>query len=196
MKTFKLQGNPREVSNKQATKVLRRNFDVPCILYGPGVENILFSVNAKELQQITHTPNSYIIELEIGGKNYLSVFHDAQYHPVTDEPLHADFLAISDNKPVAINVPVVITGSSEGVREGGKLILITRKVRIAAALQNLPDTITVDISGLKMGKTIVAGDLKSDNIQILTPKTTIICAVKLTRAAIGAAAVAATTTTK
>ncbi len=193
MKTFKLQGKPREVSNKQATKVLRRNFDVPCVLYGNGIEkNILFSVNAKELQQISHTPNSYIVELEVAGKSYLSVFHAAQYHPLTDEPLHVDFLSVTETKPVSINVPIVITGNSEGVREGGKLILTTRKLKISADLKNLPDTITVDITGLKMGKTIVAGDLKYDNIQILTPKTTIICAVKLTRAAIGAAAAATT----
>jgi len=103
-----------------------------------------------------------------------------------------DFLSVTETKPVSINVPIVITGNSEGVREGGKLILTTRKLKISADLKNLPDTITVDITGLKMGKTIVAGDLKYDNIQILTPKTTIICAVKLTRAAIGAAAAATT----
>jgi len=190
MKTIKLQGKPREISNKQATKTLRRNFEVPCILYGKDVKNLLFSVNAKELLLIVNTPNAYIIELEIAGKTYLAVHHAAQYHPLTDEPLHVDFLAVDKNKPVAINVPIVITGNSEGVREGGKLILTTRKVRISAELKNLPDTVTVDVTDLKMGKTIVAGDLKFDNIQVLTPKTTIICAVKLTRAAVGAAAVA------
>lgn len=190
MKTIKLQGNPREVSNKQATKILRREGKVPCVLYGQGVENLLFSVNAKELLLIVNTPNTYIIELKIGGKKHLAVHHAAQYHPLTDEPLHVDFLAVNEKKPVAVNVPVVITGNSEGVREGGKLILTTRKIRIASELKNLPDTVTVDITDLKMGKTIVAGDLKFDNIQVLTPKTTIICAVRLTRAAVGAAATA------
>ncbi len=190
MKTIKLNGNLREISNKQATKTLRRNAQVPCILYGKGVENILFSVDEKELLLTINTPNSYIFELEIAGKQYLAVRHCAQYHPVTDEPLHIDFLAVSADKPVAIDVPVIITGNSEGVREGGKLILTTRKVKISADLKNLPDTVTVDITNLKMGKTIVAGDLKYDNIQVLTPKNTIICAVKMTRAAIGAAAAA------
>ncbi|MFA6335034.1 MAG: 50S ribosomal protein L25 [Bacteroidales bacterium] len=194
MKTIKLQGNSRVVSNKQATKTLRRKAQVPCVLYGKGIENLLFSVDEKELLLTINTPNSYIFELEIDGKNWLAVRHSAQYHPVTDKPLHIDFLAVSEDKPVAIEVPVVITGNSEGVREGGKLILNTRKVKIAAELKNLPDTVTVDITNLKLGKTIVAGDLKFDNIQVLTPKNTIICAVKTTRAAIGTTAAAATTT--
>jgi large subunit ribosomal protein L25 len=88
-------------------------------------------------------------------------------------------------------VPVVIKGNSDGVRQGGKLILTTRKVKISAALKDLPDNIDIDITDLKIGKSIVAGDIKLEKIQVLTPKTTIICSVKMTRAAIGAAAAAA-----
>lgn len=187
MKTFKLQGTPRTVSNKQAVKTLRRNGNVPCVLYGQGMDNLLFSVSAKELKQVTDTPNSYIVELEVEGKNYSSIFHMAQYHPVTDEPLHVDFIAVSEDRPISINVPVFITGNSEGVRQGGKLTQSIRKLRVAALMKYLPDNLTIDITDLKLGKTITAGDLKYDNIQILTPKNTIICSVKITRAAIGAA---------
>ncbi|MCK9304547.1 MAG: 50S ribosomal protein L25 [Bacteroidales bacterium] len=192
MKTFKLKGEPRKVSNKQAVKTLRRNAGVPCILYGKGIDNLLFSVNAKELKQITDTPNSYIIELEVEGKTYMSIFHMAQYHPVTDEPLHIDFIAVSEDKPINIDVPVFITGNSEGVRQGGKMTQSVRKLRISALMKDLPDSLTIDITDLKLGKTITAGDLKYDNIQILTPKSTIICSVKMTRAAIGAAAAEST----
>jgi len=191
MKTFNLKGTPRSVSNKQAIKTLRRNGEVPCVLYGAGIENVLFAVNAKELLLVTNTPNSYIIELEIADKKYTAVYHTAQFHPVTDEALHVDFLSVSADKPVSINVPIVITGNSEGVRQGGKLSVSARKLKVSALMANLPDTLTVDITNLSLGKTIVAGDLKYDNIQILSPKSTIICAVKMTRAAIGAAAAAA-----
>ncbi|MEA5006548.1 MAG: 50S ribosomal protein L25 [Rikenellaceae bacterium] len=191
MKTFNLKGTPRSVSNKQAVKTLRRNGEVPCVLYGAGIENVLFSVNAKELLLVTNTPNSYIVELEIADKKYTAVYHTAQFHPVTDEALHVDFLAVSAEKPVSINVPIIITGNSEGVRQGGKLSVSARKLRVSALMANLPDTLTVDITNLSLGKTIVAGDLQYDNIQILSPKSTIICAVKMTRAAIGAAAAAA-----
>ncbi|NCB97841.1 MAG: 50S ribosomal protein L25 [Bacteroidia bacterium] len=191
MKTFNLKGTPRSVSNKQAIKTLRRNGEVPCVLYGAGIENVLFSVDAKELLLVTNTPNSYIVELEIADKKYTAVYHTAQFHPVTDEALHVDFLAVSAEKPVSINVPIIITGNSEGVRQGGKLSVSARKLKVSALMANLPDTLTVDITNLSLGKTIVAGDLKYDNIQILSPKSTIICAVKMTRAAIGAAAAAA-----
>ena len=159
--------------------------------YGHSDENVLFSVDAKELLLVTNTPNSYIVELEIADKKYTAVYHTAQFHPVTDETLHVDFLAVSAEKPVSINVPIIITGNSEGVRQGGKLSVSARKLKVSALMANLPDTLTVDITNLSLGKTIVAGDLKYDNIQILSPKSTIICAVKMTRAAIGAAAAAA-----
>jgi len=191
MKTFNLKGTPRSVSNKQAIKTLRRNGEVPCVLYGAGIENVLFSVDAKELLLVTNTPNSYIVELEIADKKYTAVYHTAQFHPVTDETLHVDFLSVSADKPVSINVPIIITGNSEGVRQGGKLSVSARKLKVSALMANLPDTLTVDITNLSLGKTIVAGDLKYENIQILSPKSTIICAVKMTRAAIGAAAAAA-----
>jgi large subunit ribosomal protein L25 len=140
------------------------------------------------LLQVTNTPYSYIIDLHIGNKTYKAIYHIAQFHPVTDDALHVDFMAVSEDKPIAINVPVVITGNSEGVRQGGKLSITTRKLRISALLKFLPDNLPVDITDLKLGKTITAGDLKYDNIQIVTPKSTIICSVKMTRAAIGAAA--------
>ncbi|MDX9782689.1 MAG: 50S ribosomal protein L25 [Bacteroidales bacterium] len=192
MKTIQLSGLPRKVSNKQAVKTLRREERVPCVLYGENIkENILFSIDKKELGQIIYTPNAYIIELSIDGKNYLATFHSSQYHPVTDEPLHVDFLSIAEGKPVTIQVPILLKGNSDGVKQGGKLMQSTRKVKVSATLDKLPDTIDVDITNLKLGKTIVAGELSYEGIQILTPKSTIICAVKMTRAAIGAAAAAA-----
>ena len=105
--------------------------------------------------------------------------------------MHIDFFSITADKPVVINIPIVIKGNSEGVRQGGKLIVSTRKLKVSAMLDKLPDTLEVDITNLKLGKTIVAGELSYDNIQILTPKAAIICAVKMTRAALGAAAAAA-----
>ncbi|MHC1780699.1 MAG: 50S ribosomal protein L25 [Bacteroidales bacterium] len=191
MKTISLKGNPREITRKSETKAMRRGNQIPCVIYGQGVQNVHFSVYDRDLLQIMNTPNAYIIELNIEGKVYNAVYHAAQFHPVTDEPLHVDFLAVNETKPVVISVPVIVTGNSEGVRQGGKLILNTRKLKISAKMSDLPDSITVDVTNLSIGKSISAGDVKVDNVQILTPKTTIICAVKMTRAAIGAAAAAA-----
>lgn len=190
METITLKGKSRKIGKKADVKQLRRAGEVPCVFYGHNVENIAFSVDAKDLKKITHTPKSYLINLEVDGQSHLCVFHQIQYHPVTDEALHVDFLAISSEKPVVIDVPVVIEGNSEGVKQGGKLLVSARKLKISAPIDLLPDELKVDITNLQLGKTIVAGDLSYEGIQIVSPKSTIICAVKMTRAALGAAAAA------
>lgn len=182
MKHLSLKGQGRKVGNKQTIKTIRREGNVPCNLYGAGVENILFSVSAKDLKALTHTPNSYIVELDIDGQVRLAVLHELQFHPVTDETLHVDFLAVDEAKPVTIDVPVVVTGHAEGVKLGGKLLVSARKLRVSALLNNLPDTLEVDCTPLGIGKQIVAGDLKFDGVNIVSPKATIICSVRPTRA--------------
>ena len=187
MKQITLQGICRTGNDRAAIKALRKEGRVPCVYYGNGVENTLFSVSAKDLETITNTPNSYIIELDVEGKKQLVVLHDIQYHPVTDKALHVDFLAIREDKPVVINVPVSITGNSIGVRQGGKLMVSTRKLKVSGMIKDLPDKLDIDITDLNLGKQIVAGDLHYDNIQIVSPKATIICSIRMTRAAAAAA---------
>ena len=183
MKHIELKGVVREAGNKATVKSIRKQGLVPCNIYGSGIENVLFTVTAKDLRALTHTPNSYIVELELNdGKKFKAVLHEVQWHPVTDEALHVDFLAITDDKPVVIDVPVVITGHSEGVKLGGKLLVSSRKLRISALIENLPDSLEVDTTHLTIGKQIVAGDLHYDNINIVSPKGTIICSVRATRA--------------
>ncbi len=188
MKHITLRGEIREKSRKSATKGIRREGSVPCVLYGNGMENVLFTVTAKDLQTLTHTPSSYIVDLEISGKSYLAIIHDLQFHPVTDATIHADFLAISADKPVAINVPISIVGNSEGVKQGGKLMIDSRKLRVAGLPDAIPDVLDVDITELQLGKQIVAGDLSFEGVQIVSPKGTAVCTVKHTRAALAAAA--------
>lgn len=183
MKHIDLKGTIREVGNKDAVKAIRKAGLVPCNIYGLGMENILFTINAKDLKNITHTPNSYIIDLELNdGKKFFAVLHEVQWHPVTDEALHVDFLAVSEEKPVTIDVPVKITGHSEGVKMGGKLLVSSRKLRISAHLHELPDLLEVDTTSLRIGKQIVAGDLHYEGVTIVSPKATIICSVRPTRA--------------
>lgn len=183
MQHIELKGQLRQVGNKAAVKAIRREGLVPCNLYGNGIENVLFTVDAKDLKTVTNTPNSYIIDLVLdNGEKYACILHEAQWHPVTDEALHVDFLAVAEDKPVTIAVPVRITGHSEGVKLGGKLKVSVRKLKISALPANLPDELTVDVTSLQIGKRIVAGDLSFENVTIVSPKVTIICAVLATRA--------------
>ena len=183
MKHIELNGQVREAGNKAAVKAIRRAGQVPCNIYGLGMENILFSVDAQDLKTITHTPNSYIIDLKLNdGRGGCAVLHEVQYHPVTDEALHVDFLAVNEEKPVTIEVPVIVTGHAEGVKMGGKLLVSSRKLRVSAMMANLPDLLEVDSTHLMIGKQIVAGDLNYEGVTIVSPKATIICSVRPTRA--------------
>ena len=183
MKHIELKGQVREAGNKAAVKAVRRAGQVPCNIYGLGLENILFTIDAKDLKTITHTPNSYIIDLHLSdGRNGFAVIHEVQYHPVTDEALHVDFLFVTEDKPVTIEVPVLVTGHAEGVKMGGKLLVSSRKLRVSAMMDKLPDVLEVDSTELKIGKQIVAGDLNYDGVTIVSPRATIICSVRPTRA--------------
>ena len=183
MKHIELKGQVREAGNKAAVKAVRRAGQVPCNIYGLGIENVLFTIDSQDLKTITHTPNSYIIDLELNnGKKMYAVLHEVQYHPVSDEALHVDFLAVSEEKPVTIEVPVKVVGHSEGVKMGGKLLVSSRKLRVSAMMNNLPDLLEVDSTHLMIGKQIVAGDLNYEGVTIVSPKATIICSVRPTRA--------------
>ncbi len=182
MKHFTLNGEIRKIGNKAVIKAFRRQGLVPCNLYGQGMENVFFTVSEKELKGITHTPASYIVDLKLSDGNiYTAVLHEEQYHPVLDTCLHVDFLKVSEDKPVAIKIPLTISGHAVGVQAGGKFQQMVRSLKVCGMMKDLPDDLGIDISNLHIGENIVAGSLKYDNLEILTPKNTIICTVKATR---------------
>ena len=182
MKHFEINGKVREVGNKAVIKAIRKQGLVPCNLYGQGMENVLFTVSDKDLQGITNTPASYIIDIKLdNGKAYTAIVHELQFHPVKDNCLHVDFLAVNEEKPITISVPIVVSGHPVGVQKGGKFVLVSRAIRISALMKDLPDTINVDVTKLDIEKRIVAGDIKLDNVAVVSPKDTIICTVKSTR---------------
>ena len=190
MKTIEIAGVGRSAFGKKNAKSLRGKGLVPCNLYGNG-GNINFAIEERALQPLLYTPNAYIVHLNIDGAQETCVLREVQFHPVSDEPLHIDFFRVDAGKPIYIAVPVELTGTSEGVKLGGKLQHITRRLSISALPANLPDCVSVDISHLALGKSIFVGDINVEGINILTPKSAVICAVKMTRAAMGAATAAA-----
>lgn len=181
METLQINGAVRQSFGKKAAKDARREGLIPCVVYGNG-ETVSFTVDAKDIKPLIYTPNSYLVELNLDGKVLMSVMREVQYHPLTDTAMHIDFFAITEGKPIAIDIPVRITGNSEGVKQGGKLTLSKRKIRISALMENLPDEIIVDITNMKLGSSTFVGDIQQENVTMLTPATTAICAVKATRA--------------
>ena len=189
MKTIQVKAVKRENYGKKAAKAVRREGQIPAVLCGG--ETVSFSVDPREIKPLIYTPNSYIVDLEIDGKTEKAVLRDVQFHPIREEILHMDFYRVQPGKPVAISIPVRLTGNAEGVKIGGKLVLSARKLTVSAQLDKLPDELVIDVTPLGVGKTIFVGDLNFDGVKFLTPATTAVCAVRVTRASRGADAAAA-----
>ena len=181
MQVFELKGELRTDLGKKATKVLREEKKVPCVLYG-GKENIHFSVVEKDLSKLVYTPFVYIVKIMIDGNAYEAVMREIQFHPVTDRILHIDFYHIFAEKPVIIEVPVKLKGFAEGVQAGGKLVQVIRKLKVKALTANLPGEVELDVTSLGLGKSIKVKELSFDNFEVVNAKEVVIAQVKVTRA--------------
>ncbi len=192
MKTLALSGSKRTEIGKKATKALRVNEQIPCVLYNNEGENVHFVVTKDSVRSLIYTPEVYIVELNVDGDKVMAIKKDIQYHPVTDEILHIDFLPVTEKKPVVMEIPVKVFGLPKGVKQGGRLIVEMRYLKARAIYTNLPDTLDIDVTALELGNTIQVKALSFDNIEILNSLNAVVASVKLTRAARAAALDAAT----
>jgi large subunit ribosomal protein L25 len=186
MKTFDLTGTKREGVGKKASKAYRKESLIPCVLYG-GEEVVHFTVAKEGIRKLVYTPEVYIVDLTIEGKKYKAILKAMQFHPVNDALLHADFQETFEEKPVVIEIPVVLEGLAEGVKAGGKLSLEIRKLKVKGFYKNFPEKLIINVENLGLGKTIQVGNLNFDHLEILNAKDNVVAAVKLTRAARGLA---------
>lgn len=192
MKSIEVKGTVRTIAERsseqaRALKAIRKDNGVPCVLYGAG-ETIHFTVSADGLRNLVYTPHIYVVDLVIDGKKVNAIMQDIQFHPVKDTILHVDFYQIDEKKPIIMEVPVQMEGLAEGVKAGGKLVLQLRKIKVKALYNIIPEKLTINVAHLALGKTIKVGELSFENLELITPKEAVVCAVKLTRAARGAAA--------
>lgn len=186
MKSLEIKCNVRNSLGKKDSKKLRAQEKVPCVLYGGG-ENVHFWALEKDFRSLVYTPNVYLVDLNIEGKVHHAILQEIQFHPVSDRIQHIDFIQISPDKKVAIDIPVQLNGVPVGVKEGGKLMIAMRKVKVRALPKNLPDILEIDVTNIGLGKTIKIGDIDFPNIEMLDAKNSVIASVRLTRAARGAA---------
>ena len=153
---------------------------VPCVVYG-GKENVHFSTNQIELKKLIYTPDVYLIKLNLEGKTYDSVMQEIQFHPVSDEILHIDFVQVFGDKKVTVNLPIELTGSSVGIRAGGKLRQRRRSLKVNGLIEHMPDVLKVDISDLDIGDSIKIGDLDYSDLEILDPVRAMVAGVVSSR---------------
>lgn len=180
MKKVSLSGSSREnVGTKDATAV-RNSGKVPCVVYG-GEKQIHFSATDLDVKKVVFTPHVSIVELNIDGKNVDTIIQAIQFHPVTDKVQHIDFLELKADKKVKVDVPVKLNGRSVGVMAGGKLQQVFRKLKVHALPSDLPDTIDIDISDLKVGDAVRVKEISNDKVKILTSPNSVIVSVKSAR---------------
>ena len=195
MKEINVTGQKRTDLGKKASKTLRKGGLVPCNLYGQATADgkpvaMSFACPMTELRKVVYTPHIYVINLVIDGESHTAIMKELQFHPVTDALLHVDFLEVNDQKPITIGIPVKLVGLAQGVRDGGRMNLSIRKINVTAPYQQIPEHLDVDVTALKIGKSIKVGELSYEGLELATGKDVIVCSIKMTRAAMSAAAAA------
>ena len=196
MKTISINGSARTEVGKKATNALRKEGLVPCCIYGVQKDSEgnpvtkTFSVTVEGLRKLVYTPDIHVVELTIDGTTTKAILKDIQFHPVKDTILHVDFYEITEEKPIVMAVPVKLTGLADGVRAGGKLVQLQRYLKVKALYTAIPESLTVDVTSLALGKSIKVGELSFEGLELVTAKEALVCAVKTTRASQAAAAAA------
>ena len=189
MKEFNLKGQKRELTGKKATKQLRKEGLVPCNLYGEAKdangkpEALAFAIPSSDLRKVIYTPHVYVINLDIEGVHHTAVIKELQFHPTTDAVLHIDFLEINEEKPLTIGIPVHLVGLAQGIRDGGRMNLSIRKIEVTAPFRQIPEQLDIDVTNLRIGKSIKVGELSFEGLEFATSKEVVVCSIKMTRAA-------------
>ncbi len=181
MKTVSLSGSLRANVGKSDANALRAKGQVPCVIYGAG-EQIHFYADERAFKDVIYTPKTSIVDIQLDGKNYKTVLQESQYHKINDKLIHADFLQIVEGKPVTVHLPIKTVGQAEGVKDGGKLYVRLRKLKVKGLINKLPEQIELNIEKLVIGKSISAGDIKIDGVTVLHPSNVSVVSVQVTRA--------------
>ena len=182
MKSLQITGQIRENLGKKESKKIREQGLVPVVLYGSD-EVVHLTLAFSDLREFVYTPSVFLLDLSVDGKTYKAMIQDVQWHPIEEQILHIDLLKIDNEIPVKIGVPVELVGTAKGIKAGGKIKFNLRKLRIKAMVDNLPDTIKIDITKLNIGDSIKVEEMKLDNITFLDNKSNTIVGVVSTRLA-------------
>ena len=180
MKTVSLSGTPRAYVGKKDAKRSRKEGNIPCVIYG-GESQIHFTLPELKVDKIIFTPEVFILNITIDGKEYKTILQDIQYHPVTDKVLHADFLEIKEDKSIVVGIPVKFSGIAPGVAKGGKLQVKYRKLRVKGNINDMPEFIELDVSKLDLGNSIKVRDLSIDKLQVMEILNAVVVQVKIAR---------------
>ena len=181
MESITITGSKRKSLGKADAKAARNAGLVPCIVYG-GKEEVHVEIDERQFNKLVYTPTQYIVNLDIDGTTVSTIMKAIQFHPLTDRIVHIDFQELVGN-PVKLTLPILTKGQSKGVLAGGRLRVVRRNVKVQGLPKDMPSIIELDISDLRIGKSIKIGDLSIPGVTFLADPSQIIVAVRMKRGA-------------
>ena len=172
MEILELNATMRTSAGNSPSRALRREGNIPAVLYGPGSDSVLLSISSLDLEHaLKKTSVSQIIfslavqNAQTGSRT--AMIRELQIHPMSRKFLHVDFYEISKDRKITVNVPVVVKGKAKGIEEGGMLQIIEREIEVLCLPFEVPESIQIDISDLGIGDSIHVKDLKvAENVEI------------------------------
>ena len=183
MKTLAINVKERGNVGKTNTRALRNQGNVPCVLYG-GEKQVTFYAHENDFRKLVYTPDTFVVELNIDGAVTKAIMQDIQFHPVTDKILHIDFLEVFDNKAITVSIPVNLSGTAIGVKNGGNLMFRRSKIITKGLLANLPNSIELNIEHLNIGMFTYIKDITVEGCELIAPGNSVVVGVKTARAVV------------
>ena len=172
MEILELTATMRTSAGNSPSRALRREGNVPAVLYGPGSESVLLSISSLDLEHALKKASVSQIIFNLGIQNAqtgsrTAMIRELQIHPMSRKFLHVDFYEISKDRKITVNVPVVVKGKAKGIEEGGMLQIIEREIEVLCLPFEVPESIQIDITDLGIGDSIHVKDLKvAENVEI------------------------------
>jgi len=156
-----LSAEPRADAGKGAARATRRAGRVPAVVYGDHKDPVLVSLEPRELARAAARPGflATLVDVKLDGESYRTLPREVQYHPVTDLPMHVDFMRVGAGAQVTVTVPVAFINhdNAPGLRRGGILNIVRHGVEVVCSVDNIPDRLVVDLDGLDIGDSVHIG---------------------------------------
>ena len=180
MKSVTIEGQLRTEFGKKATRQIRSQESVPAVIYG-GATEVNFTATAKAFKPLVYTSEFQLAEVKVGGKTYKCILKDLQFDKVTDSLIHVDLLELVEDKKVVATLPLKYVGNSVGVKDGGKLVIKIKSVKVKTLPKYLKEQIAVDITNLALNGNLRIEDIQAENMQIMNSPRIPIASVVMTR---------------
>ena len=178
MQSITLPTQPRE-TGKKAAKAARRAGLVPCVLYGRATDPVHFAVETLDLRPLIYTTETRTVDVSVDGEDYHAIVKDMTFHPVSEQPVHVDFLALTAGEALTMTVPIQLEVDAPGVKAGGLLSQPLFELTIRSLPKNIPGHVSIDVSHLELGESLhVENIVLGDEIDVLTdPHRTVVTIV-------------------